>query len=526
MGRTVEQRRTALGIELGSTRVKAVLLDEDLEVLATGGAEWRSELVDGHWSYALDDVWRRIRAAVAELRRGFEHRVGAPLTEVGSLGVSAMMHGHLAFDAEGELLTPFRTWQDTTTARAARELSDLFGVNIPMRWSIAHLRQAMLDDEPHVARIGFVTTLAGYVHWQLTGRKVLGVGDASGMFPIDVETGGWDAERLARFDELAAGQVPWRLAEVLPEVLPAGADAGRLTEAGALLLEPTGALRAGAVVAPPEGDAGTGMVATNSVRPRTANVSAGTSIFAMVVLDHPLRGRHEELDLVTTPHGEPVVMVHCNNGAADLQDWVLLLGEAARALGAECSTDELFSTLLRTALDGDPGAGGVVACNHLAGEPITGLDAGRPLVVREPGQPLTLANLVRAHLQSMFATLALGFEILAEEDVHVDELFAHGGVFRTKGVAQRLLAGALDVPVSVGATGGEGGAWGMALLAAYRLLGEGDLADWLATRVFAESELETLRPSPTEVAGFAEYLARYRAVLAVERAAVDALGRG
>lgn len=518
----MEQQRLSLGIELGSTRVKAVLLDEQLQTIATGGFEWRSRLEDGHWTYSLDDAWHAIQSAVAALRDDFRGRRQEELTSVGAIGVSAMMHGYLAFDEAGELLTPFRTWQDTTTGPAARELSERFGCNIPLRWSISHLHQAVLDDEPHVARVAALTTLSGYVHWRLTGERVLGIGDASGMFPIDDDTRTYDASLLDSYSELVASRgFGWDIRKVLPEVRSAGEAAGRLTEEGALLLDPAGTLAPGAVAAPPEGDAGTGMVATNSVRRRTANVSAGTSIFAMVVLERPLQTTSADLDMVTTPDGSPVVMVHCNNGAADLQDWVMLFGEAARALGAEFDTDTLFRTLYEAALQGSPDAGGLVAYNYRAGEPVTGLDEGRPLFMRLPESTLGLADFMRAHLYAAFAALRLGFEILRDEQVSVDEMFAHGGIFRTKGVAQRFLAAALDVPVTVGSSASEGGAWGMALLAAYALQGEGDLAGWLEARVFAGGERETYVASSQEVEGFDRYMARYSAGLAAERAAVQ-----
>ncbi len=521
-----KQQQMSLGIELGSTRVKAVLLDERLETVATGGFEWRSRLEDGHWTYSLDDVWHAVQRAVAALREDYRGRLQEELTGVGAIGVSAMMHGYLAFDEEGELLTPFRTWQDTTTGAAARELSSLFRCNIPLRWSIAHLHQAILDDEPHVARLASLTTLAGYVHWRLTGERVLGIGDASGMFPIDHQARTYDAALLDAYADLVADRgFAWDIRKVLPEIRVAGEGAGRLTPEGALLLDPTGTFAPGAVAAPPEGDAGTGMVATNSVRRRTANVSAGTSIFAMVVLERPLETTNPNLDMVTTPDGSPVVMVHCNNGAADLDDWVRLFGEAARALGAEFDTDALFRTLYEAALQGSPDAGGLVAYNYRAGEPITGVDEGRPLFMRLPESRLGLADFMRAHLYGAFASLRLGFEILRDEQVSVDEMFAHGGVFRTEGVAQRFLAAALDVPVTVSSSASEGGAWGMALLAAFVLQGGGELPEWLETRVFADTERVTCTASQEELEGFDRFMARYSDGLAAERAAVASFGR-
>src|SRR5690606_25398625 len=390
----IEQGRTALGIELGSTRIKACLVGPDNVPLASGSHDWENQLVDGVWTYSLEAVWTGLQEAVAALLSDVETRYGVRPTTVGALGVSAMMHGYLAFDEAGELLVPFRTWRNTSTERAARELTELLGHNIPLRWSVAHLYQAVLDDEPHVARVHHLTTLAGYVHWRLTGRQVLGVGDASGMFPVDVATGGYDRTMLAAFDERAAGRVP-PLADLLPAVLPAGAGAGTRTPEGVALLDPSGTLRPGAPLCPPEGDAGTGMVATNSVAPRTGNVSAGTSIFAMVVLERPLERVHEEIDLVTTPAGDLVAMVHCNNGASELAAWADLFGQLAAALGAPADPETVFEAFLRSALDGDADGGGLLAYNYLSGEPITGLEAGRPLFTRTPDSRLTLANFAR-----------------------------------------------------------------------------------------------------------------------------------
>jgi len=526
-----------LGIELGSTRIKACLVDaaDPSTVLATGAHEWENRLVDGLWTYPLEEVWSGIAAAYADLAADAVRRLGAAPARLAGIGVSAMMHGYLAFDAAGELLVPFRTWRNTNTGEAAAELSASFGVNIPLRWSIAHLHQAVRDAEPHVPRIAAVTTLAGHVHERLTGRRVLGVGDASGMFPIDPATRDYDAELLARYDRLVAGTarsgpaLPRGLRALLPEVLVAGAAAGELTAEGAALLDPSGALQPGAIAAPPEGDAGTGMVATNAIAPRTGNVSAGTSVFAMVVLERPLRRVHEELDVVATPAGDPVAMVHCNNGASELAAWAGVFGRFAEASGAALDADAVYETLLREALAGEADAGGLLAYNHLAGEPIAGLDAGRPLVVRTPDSRLTLANLMRAHLYGVFGTLALGMRVLREEGVQLDAMSAHGGVFRTAGVAQRFLAAALDAPVAVADGAGEGGAWGMAILAAYAVAvaappADGiPLAGFLRDTVFAGSEPTTTGPDPADVAGFAAYLDRYAAGLAVERAAVAAL---
>lgn len=522
--------RTSLGIELGSTRIKACLIGADAtEVLATGSSSWENRLEDGLWTYAIDEVWAGLQSAYAALIDDAERRHGIRPDSFGAIGVSAMMHGYLAFDEAGELLVPFRTWRNTNTGAASAELTALFGVNIPLRWSIAHLHQAVIDGEPHVARIASITTLAGFVHERLTGERVLGAGDASGMFPIGARSGDtvapdYDARMLRAYDAHAGDRLPRPLAELLPTVLPAGAAAGTLTADGAALLDPTGALRSGIPLCPPEGDAGTGMVATNSVAPRTGNVSAGTSIFAMVVLERPLAEVHHELDLVTTPAGDAVAMVHCNNGASELAAWAGLFGRFATAAGHPIGDDAVFDALFGEALDGEADAGGLLAYNHLAGEPIAGLDAGRPLFVRPPDSAFTLANFMRAQLYGVFGTLALGMQVLTDEGVELDRMFAHGGMFRTAGVAQRFLAGALGAPVAVGELASEGGAWGIAVLASY--LAHADtlpLGTYLDDRVFATASVSVADPDPLDVAGFASYLGRYRAGLAVEAAAVDAL---
>ncbi len=515
--------RTSLGIELGSTRIKACLVGSDVtEVLATGAFSWENRLEDGLWTYGLDEVWAGLQAAFADLVADAHDRYGVRPATFGAIGISAMMHGYLAFDATGELLVPFRTWRNTNTGVAASGLTALLGVNIPLRWSIAHLHQAVIDAEAHVPRLDFVTTLAGYVHWRLTGERVLGIGDASGMFPIDSAVGGYDERMQQAYDALAGDRLPAPLASLLPAVLPAGAAAGVLTAEGALLLDPTGAVPAGIPLCPPEGDAGTGMVATNSVAPRTGNVSAGTSIFAMVVLERPLARVHYELDLVTTPAGDAVAMVHCNNGASELAAWAGLFTRFAAAAGQPVSDDAAFDALFREALAGEADAGGLIAYNHLAGEPIAGLSEGRPLFVRTPDSAFTLANFMRAQLYGVFGTLALGMQVLTAEGVELDRMFAHGGMFRTAGVAQRFLAGALGAPVAVGELASEGGAWGIAVLASY--LGRSEpLGEYLDESVFAAASLTTAEPDPADVAGFASYLDRYRAALAIERAAVTSL---
>jgi len=523
--------RTSLGIELGSTRIKACLVDsaDPTNVLAVGSHEWENRFEDRVWTYSLEDVWSGLQAAYADLVADVRRRYDATPETFGAIGVSAMMHGYLAFDERDELLVPFRTWRNTSTGAASAELSERFEVNIPLRWSIAHLHQAVLDAETHVPDIRFVTTLAGYVHWRLTDRKVLGVGDASGMFPIDAATHDYDAALVASYDALVGDRAPRPLVELLPQVLEAGVPAGVLTAGGAALLDPTGGLKPGALLCPPEGDAGTGMVATNSVAPRTGNVSAGTSIFAMVVLERPLEHAHHELDLVTTPAGDPVAMVHCNNGASELAAWAGVFGQFAAASGTPIGSDAVFEALFTAALEGEADAGGLLAYNHLAGEPIAGLTEGRPLVVRTPDSRLTLPNFMRAQLYGVYGTLALGMRVLAGEGVELDRMFAHGGMFRTAGVAQRFLAGALDAPVAVGETASEGGAWGIAVLASYLSAAgahdghQTDLGAYLDDHVFAGAGFDTVDPDQADVAGFAAYLDRYRAGLAAEAAAVEAL---
>ncbi|MBG0563844.1 xylulokinase [Actinoplanes aureus] len=521
----IEQGRTTLGIELGSTRIKAVLTGPGHEAIAVGSHDWENQFVDRVWTYSLEAVWAGLQGCYAALAEDVRRRYGVELRTTGALGVSAMMHGYLAFDAEGELLTPFRTWRNTNTGEAAEQLSELFGYNIPHRWSIAHLHQAVLNGEDHIGRLAHLTTLAGYVHWQLTGRQVLGTGDASGMFPIDIATGGYDARMLNQFDDLVAGRgLPLKLAELLPAVLPAGEPAGELTEAGARLLDPSGTLQPGIAMCPPEGDAGTGMVATNSVARRTGNVSAGTSIFAMIVLDGQLSRMHPEIDLVTTPAGDLVAMVHCNNGASELNSWAGLFAEFAAALGVERDSSTIFETLFRSALGGAPDGGGLMAFNNLSGEPITKLHEGRPLFLRTPGSDLTLATFMRTQLYAALATLRIGMDVLQKaESVRLDRMFAHGGLFKTEGVAQKLLAAAINTPVSVGNLASEGGAWGIAVLAAFlvgRTPGQ-SLDDYLTTSVFAGAQLDTAEPDPADVAGFDAFMQRYVAALPVQQAAVE-----
>lgn len=512
-----------LGVELGSTTIKACVVSPSGEPLATGRHLWENEYVDGRWTYSLEAVWRGVQDCYASVLDDVDKSYGVRPTSYAGIGISAMMHGYLVFDEFDELLVPFRTWRNTSTGPAATRLSSELGCNIPLRWSVAHLYQAVLDKEPHIASAAWITTLAGYVHRQLTGRHVLGVGDASGMFPIDSATGTYDEVRMRRFDELVAGSaLRTPLRDLLPEALPAGARAGTLTPRGAARLDVSGLLEAGVPLCPPEGDAGTGMVATNSIAPGSANVSVGTSIFAMVVLEHELDSVHDELDLVTTPAGDPVAMVHCNNGASELQAWADVFGEFANALGRDAAPDDVFRALLERAMVAESDAGGLLAYNYLSGEPITGLEAGRPLLTRGPDSRFTLANLMRAQVYSAFATLSLGMRVLVDEGVRIDLMYAHGGLFRTEGVAQRLLAAAIDSPVAVGTTPGEGGAWGIALLAAYTGQAQScTLSEFLGEQVFSGARLSVVRPDRDDVRGYTDFLDRYVAALPVQRAAAD-----
>ena len=507
--------KLCLGIELGSTRIKAVAVDGQHTPVSSGDYIWASSYENGIWTYSLDEVWKGLKTALS----GVEGR-----ENICAMGVSAMMHGYLAFDKDWNLLTPFRTWQNTITGQAAAELTALFGFNIPQRWSIAHLYQAILNEEEHVPQIAHITTLAGYVHYMLTGVNAVGVGEASGMFPIDSEALDYDGEMMEKFNGLVKSRdLPWTLANVLPRVLPAGADAGALTERGAALLD--NLLTPGIPFAPAEGDAGTGMAATNAVAPRRGNVSAGTSIFSMVVLERPLSKVYEEIDLVTTPAGAPVAMVHCNNCTTDTNAWAEVLRKAAELFGAAPPAGELFTRLYQKSLDGDPDCGGVTVCNYLAGEGVTHMDAGRPLVVRMPESRFTLANFFRAQLYSTLATLKIGMDILGLEGVAIDALTGHGGLFKTPLVGQTYMAAACNAPVTCMETAGEGGPYGMALLAAYRVWrAEGEtLEDYLARRVFAGVSGSTVQPDKETVAGFDAYMERYKVLLDVERKAVEVL---
>ncbi len=530
----IQSGKAVLGIEFGSTRIKAVLIDGEHMPIASGSHQWENRLEDGIWTYSLEDIWKGLQDCYRDLAEDVRKQYGVELTRAAAIGISAMMHGYMVFDSEDNLLVSFRTWRNTITGQAAEELSRLLQFNIPERWSIAHLYQAVLKGEPHVPSITYMTTLAGYIHWKLTGRKVLGVGDASGMFPIDSGAGTFDAEMLEKTEQAIAGQgdYGWRLGDILPRVLSAGQEAGVLTEEGAALLDPSGRLQAGIPLCPPEGDAGTGMAATNSVAVHTGNVSAGTSVFAMVVLDKALNRPHREIDMVTTPDGKPVAMVHVNNCTSDFNAWAGLFREFAGCVGVEMDDNELFSMLYRKALEGDADCGGLLSYGYLSGEPITGMTEGRPLFVRLPDGNFTLANVMRTHLYSALGALKIGMDILTkEEHVTLEKLLGHGGFFKTPGVGQRIMAAAMNTAVSVMETAGEGGPWGMALLAAYMVSvsgnggdGEGkSLPEYLNSQVFAGASGSCMEPDAEDAAGFEAFLARYRACLPAERAAVENL---
>ena len=519
--------KTALGIEFGSTRIKAVLVDDKNQPIASGGHEWENRYENGVWTYSLDDIWTGIQDCYQDMARDVKAKYDIELESVGAFGVSAMMHGYMPFNKEGELLVPFRTWRNNITGEASEKLMELFNYNIPQRWSIAHLYQAILNGEEHVKDIDYITTLEAYVHWKLTGKRVLGIGDAAGMFPIDTTKADYNQEMVDKFDELVAPYgFSWKLRDIMPKALVAGEDAGVLTEEGAKLLDVTGKLKAGIPMCPPEGDAGTGMVATNSVAVRTGNVSAGTSVFAMIVLEKELSRPYKEIDMVTTPSGHLVAMAHSNNCTSDLNAWVNIFKEFAEAMGMEVDMNKLFGTLYNKALEGDPDCGGMISYNYFSGEPVTGFDAGAPLFVRDAESKFTLANTIRMHLYSALAALKSGMDLmLKEEGVQVDQLFGHGGYFKTKGVGQRIAAAAMNAPVSVMETAGEGGAWGIAVLAAF-LAKKKDgqsLGEFLNEEIFAGNKGVKMDPMAEDVEGFEKFMEKYMKNLPAEKAAVEAL---
>lgn len=519
--------KAVIGIELGSTRIKTVLIGEDHTPIASGSHDWENSNVNNIWTYSLDDIWKGIQDSYRKMAENVQEQFGVTIQKVAAIGFSGMMHGYMVFDQNGKLLTPFRTWRNNITQKASEELTELFNYPIPQRWSIAHLYQAILNSEEHISNIAYLTTLAGYIHWKLTGRKVMGIGEASGVFPIDTKTGNYNQRMIQQFNEQILPQgLPWQVEDILPSILVAGEKAGELTEAGAQLLDVTGQLQPGIPFCPPEGDAGTGMVATNSVAARTGNVSAGTSVFAMVVLENELSGVYPEIDLVTTPAGKQVAMVHSNNCTSDYDAWIGLFAETIKALGMEVSKPKLYDTLLNMALQGDPDCGGLLAYGYISGEHITHFEQGRPLFVRSSNSQFSLANFMRVHLFTALGALKTGLDILfKKESVKVDEILGHGGFFKTKEVGQRIMAAAIDVPVSVMETAGEGGAWGIALLAAYMAHKEANesLDTFLRDKVFQGKQGSRVAPEPSDVAGFNEFMKRYSRGLAVERAAVENL---
>ena len=521
---TIEAGKAILGIELGSTRIKAVLIDQENKPIAQGSHTWENQLVDGLWTYSIEAIWSGLQDCYADLRTNVKNAYDIEIETLAAIGVSAMMHGYMPFNKKEEILMPFRTWRNTNTGRAAAALSELFVYNIPLRWSISHLYQAILDNEAHVNEIDFLTTLAGYVHWQITGEKVLGIGDASGMLPIDPTTHNYSAEMVAKFDKLIAPkEYNWKLEDILPKVLSAGENAGVLTPEGSKKLDASGHLKAGIPVCPPEGDAGTGMVATNAVKQRTGNVSAGTSSFSMIVLEKELSKPYEMIDMVTTPDGSLVAMVHCNNCTSDLNAWVNLFKEYQELLGIPVNMDEIYSKLYNIALTGDTDCGGLLSYNYISGEPVTGFADGRPLFVRSANDKFNLANFMRTHLYASVGVLKIGNDILFnEEKIKVDRITGHGGLFRTKGVGQRILAAAINSPISVMETAGEGGAWGIALLGSYLVNNEKkqSLADFLDESVFVGDAGIEVSPTPEDVAGFNAYIENYKAGLPIEEAAV------
>lgn len=516
-----------LGIEFGSTRIKAILINEEHTVIAQGNHDWENKMENGIWTYSMEAILQGLQDSYRQLKETYYGLYHTTLQHIDGIGISAMMHGYLVFDAQGTLLTPFRTWRNTMTQQASKELSDLFRFHIPQRWSIAHLYQAMLNKEEHVKDIALQTTLAGYIHYLLTGKCVLGIGEASGMFPIDPQTKDYDEHMLELFDQTTSGYgYPWKLCEILPAVLQAGDDAGVLSETGALLLDAEGDLKAGVPLCPPEGDAGTGMVATNSIRPRSGNVSAGTSVFAMVVLEQKLKRVYEELDVVMTPSGDTVAMVHCNNGTSELNAWVHMFQELLQLSGTNMDTNELYELLFQKALEADSTGGGLTACNYLSGEHITGFEEGLPLFVRRADSTFNLANFMLVQLYSSLSTLKIGMDILIQkEHVQLDQMYGHGGFFKTPEVGQKIMAAAMHAPISVMTTAGEGGAWGCAVLAAYRVTKDDyiSLHDYLERSVFAKTQNCTIRASQKLQEGFDSFIEEYRKLLFVERAALTQL---
>ncbi|WP_368931055.1 xylulokinase [Bacillus pumilus] len=521
--KALKEGRTSLGIEFGSTRIKAILIDEAFQPIAQGAFEWESSLQEGIWTYNLIDIITGLQVAYREMKEQVEQRYDVTIQTIGSIGVSAMMHGYVACDHTGEVLVPFRTWRNATTIEASQKLTDVFQFHIPERWSIAHLYQAILEEEKHLSRLEYMTTLSGYIHWLLTGKQAIGIGDASGMFPIDEQTKDYNEEMLHQFEDLIEEKgYPWKLRHLLPRVYLAGEEAGVLTAAGAAILDQGKHLQPGIPFCPPEGDAGTGMVATNSVEKRTGNISVGTSVFAMIVLEQELKGVYPEVDMVTTPDGLPVAMVHANNCTSDLNAWMNIFREAFDALGVQVSSEKVYAALLQQALEADRDGGGLLSYGYYSGENITRLPEGRPLFVRSAESRFNLANFMRTHLFSAFGAMKIGMDRLKEQEhVVIDRLLAHGGLFKTPLVGQKMVAAALDTPVSVVSTAGEGGAFGMAVLASYMAHHQKQtLAEFLTHQVFAHTSEELIEPDPLDVKGFSEFLERYQDGLPIEEAAV------
>ncbi len=526
ISKAIEEGKISLGIELGSTRIKSVLVTEDFNTIASGSYVWENKYDNGIWTYPIEQVWEGIQTSYSQMAAEVQSKYHQPLKKIGSIGISAMMHGYLAFDKNDNLLVPFRTWRNNITADAAEQLTKVFDFNIPQRWCVAHLYQAILNDEDHVKYIDFITTLAGYVTWKLSGEKVLGIGDASGAFPIDESTGSYSAEMIDKFSKLDKVQkYDWQINSILPRVEKAGEQAGTLTEAGANLLDTTGNLEAGSVMAPPEGDAGTGMVGTNSVRKRTGNISVGTSAFSMVVLEKPLKSVHRDIDIVMTPDGSPVAMVHVNNCSSDINAWASLFNEFATRLGVNLTPDKLYEALFLEATKSDPDAGGLINYSYQSGENITDIKAGRPLFVRTPNSNFNLPNFILTQLYAAFAPLKIGMNILSnEEHISTDVMIAQGGLFRTQVMAQQVLANALNIPITVMGNAGEGGPWGMAVLAMYAKDNQGqELDDYLDHNVFQNPESMTLSPEPAGVKGYEEFTKKYIAGLPIEAEAGNAI---
>ena len=526
MHNLISEGSAVLGIEFGSTRIKSVLIDRNHKVIASGSHEWENDFRNGIWTYSEEAILSGLQASYSDLKQNVLKETGLPLKKIAAMGISAMMHGYLPFDSDMNLLVPFRTWRNTITGEAAEKLTELFSFNMPQRWSLSHLYQAILNEEPHVKDIRFMTTLAGWIHYLLTGKKVLGVGDASGMMPIDSGTCDYNSDMVSAFDNLISPKCfPWKLKEILPTVLSAGEDAGTLTPEGAYLLDPSGDLEPGCPLCPPEGDAGTGMTATNSICARTGNVSAGTSIFSMIVLEKPMSRVYPEIDIVTTPVGKQVGMVHCNSCTSDINAWISLFREFGEIMGFKTDTGEVFTRLFRKAMEGEKDCGGLVSFNYYAGEPVTGLSEGRPMLIRLPDAKMNMANFMRTQIYASLETLKAGMEIMNHEHVAIDEVYGHGGLFKTEGVAQNLLAAAIHAPVTVMETAGEGGAWGIALLAEFTLLRSADesLEDYLRDHVFAGMKKVTVHPDPDDEKGFDNYMEQFMRCIPAQKAAVEGL---